>query len=233
MSAEHTINGRGFSARLIRSARRKTLGIVVRRGSVQVRAPQHLALKDIMAFVEHKTPWVQGVIERHRQLPVPRERTFNDGEPLAYLGRPLTLQLLTGSSNQIRVVDAHLHMARRTPGTSATRRKQLADWYRQEAEVYFTERCAYFSERLGLAPSAVKVRLYKSRWGSCTTRGAVHFNWLLMMAPPEVLDYVVVHELCHLRHFDHSPAFWALVASVLPDYQTHNLWLKRQTSLYW
>lgn len=231
-SATSTIHGSGFCAHLIRS-RRKTLGIVIRRGSVQVRAPQKLALASIVAFVEQKTPWIQTVLERHSQQPAPLQRCFEDGETLYYLGQKKTLRLLAGSAHRVQLLEDELWVQRRNLGTEQARRRQLADWYRQQAEVYFTQRCDYFAERLGLQPRALKVRLYKSRWGSCTQSGAVHFNWLLMMAPPAVLDYVVVHELCHLRYFDHSPAFWALVNKAMPDYKTHTAWLKQQSILYW
>lgn len=232
LSSSNIIQGHGFRAQLIRS-RRKTLGIVVKRGAVQVRAPQQLALADILVFVEQKTRWIQTILQRHSQLPSLPERLLVDGEALTYLGQSKTLRLVSASAHQVRLHGDEICLHRRDLGTRAARRQQLAQWYREQAAVHFQQRCAYFAERLGLHPRAIKVRLYKSRWGSCTQSGAVHFNWLLMMAPPEVLDYVVVHELCHLRYFDHSPAFWALVASALPEYKTQNNWLKKQNTLYW
>ena len=96
----------------------------------------------------------------------------------------------------------------------------------QAAKDYFPKRAAYYLPFTGGSFQRITIRDQKTRWGSCSARGTLSFNWRLMLAPPAVLDYVVVHELCHLTHMNHSPAFWALVESVCPDYRIHRKWLK-------
>ena len=96
----------------------------------------------------------------------------------------------------------------------------------REAAVYFPARAAYFAQLLGVSYGRITIRSQKSRWGSCSAKGNLNFNCLLMLAPPEIRDYVVVHELCHRLRMDHSPAFWQAVAGVLPDWQTRRAWLK-------
>lgn len=98
--------------------------------------------------------------------------------------------------------------------------------YIAAAKDYFPKRTAYFAPITGGNYQRITIRDQKTRWGSCSANGTLSFNWRLMLAPPAVLDYVVVHELCHLTHMNHSKAFWALVESACPEYRTHRKWLK-------
>lgn len=101
---------------------------------------------------------------------------------------------------------------------------------REAARAYFPKRAAYYQPMTGGTYQRISIRDQKTRWGSCSSRGTLSFNWRLMLAPPAVLDYVVVHELCHLTHMDHSPAFWQAVEAVLPDYRARRKWLKEHGS---
>ena len=94
------------------------------------------------------------------------------------------------------------------------------------AKKIFPERTAYFAKRMGVTYKRITIREQKTRWGSCSSAGNLNFNWLLILAPPEVLDYVVVHELCHRREMNHSQAFWKEVEKILPDYRERQKWLK-------
>lgn len=107
-----------------------------------------------------------------------------------------------------------------------TQRTALEKRYIEAAREYFPKRVAHFLPLTGGSFNRITIRDQKTRWGSCSARGTLSFNWRLMLAPPAVLDYVVVHELCHLTHMDHSKAFWASVEHVCPDYRIHRKWLK-------
>ena len=96
----------------------------------------------------------------------------------------------------------------------------------ERAKRIFPERTAYFALRMGVDYGRITIREQKTRWGSCSSKGNLNFNWKLILAPPEVLDYVVVHELCHLKKMNHSKAFWDEVGKVMPEYETYKLWLK-------
>ena len=108
------------------------------------------------------------------------------------------------------------------PGLSKEERTRL----QQEACRKISERTAYFAGKIGVSYGRITLRQQKTRWGSCSANGNLNFNWLLILAPPEVLDYVVVHELCHRRQMNHSQAFWNEVSAVLPGYKEQKKWLK-------
>lgn len=116
--------------------------------------------------------------------------------------------------------------ARPVSDLTEAQRASLAQRYIAAAKEYFPKRVAYFQPFTGGTYSRITIRDQKTRWGSCSARGTLSFNWRLMLAPPTILDYVVVHELCHLTHMNHSAAFWQAVEAVYPDYRTARKWLK-------
>ena len=104
--------------------------------------------------------------------------------------------------------------------------RRLEAPYRQAAKEYIPKRVAYYAQLLDVTYATISIRDPKTRWGSCSSKGNLSFSWRLILAPPKVLDYVVVHELCHRKEMNHSPRFWALVESMIPDYKIHRKWLK-------
>ncbi|MCM1173787.1 MAG: M48 family metallopeptidase [Blautia sp.] len=120
--------------------------------------------------------------------------------------------------------------SRPVSGLSAVQRTALENRYKEAARSYIPQRVAYYHDMTGGVYRRVSIRDQKTRWGSCSSKGTLSFNWRLMLAPPAVLDYVVVHELCHLTHMDHSAAFWQAVEAVCPDYRALRKWLKEHGS---
>ena len=108
-------------------------------------------------------------------------------------------------------------------------RAQMLDFYQREGEARLREALEACGRRMRLAPKAVRISAQKSLWGSCSDSGRISLNWRLIAAPPEVLEYVVIHELAHLRHLNHSPAFWRLVSRFCPDCKKHEQWLKKNS----
>lgn len=105
-------------------------------------------------------------------------------------------------------------------------RKELKKWYKKQAKEYITKRVAYYQDILGVSVTSVSIKSRKSQWGSCDSNGNLTFSWRLVMAAPKAIDYVVVHELCHRRHMDHSPKFWQEVKTYMPDYEEQKQWLE-------
>lgn len=105
-------------------------------------------------------------------------------------------------------------------------REGLEKRYRHAAKEYFPKRVEYYAQQIGVSYERIRIAEQKTRWGSCSGKGTLSFNWKLMLAPPKVLDYVVVHEVCHLKEMNHSPRFWNLVEEIMPDYKEYRKWLK-------
>ena len=247
MSAEASersvlVSGRAQPYLLIRrrGRRRLTLSVEPRRGLV-VLAPPRLALRDIEAFIVQEAEWWgERLAELAAWEAAHPPRAFASGERLPLLGEAWTLRVSEEPGRQRpRVTRAASNGGPGTivlvlpAGLAPAARRELAAlslerWYRRLAGELIAARIAHWGPDLGVAPAAISIRDTRSRWGSCSGAGRLSFNWKLTMAPPAVLDYLVVHELCHLVHADHSERFWALVASRLPDYERARRWLRRR-----
>ena len=111
-------------------------------------------------------------------------------------------------------------------GAELHQKEALEKRYRKAAKIYIPQRVEYYARHVGVTYEAVRIREQKTRWGSCSSNKTLSFNWRLMLAPPQILDYVIVHEVCHLRHMNHSKEFWSLVETIMPDYKDKKKWLK-------
>lgn len=218
-----------LQAQLKRSARRRSIGIKVHRGEVTVTAPVRASMAEVRAFVAQKARWINKHLELQRTSIAQQAAVkLGPGAELPFLGERLLLEATGPAVGVVRDGDRLLIGA-----DPLLYKAKIARWLAGQAQAYLPGRIKALAPLLGVEPRGFSVRFYKSRWGSCNRRGELQFNWLLMMAPSVVVDYVVVHELAHLRHFNHSPAFWQLVASVMPDYANHRTWLRQQTLLAW
>lgn len=214
----------GRSLRVVlQRRRRRTLAIHVHRdATVEVRAPVACPLEAVLEFVRRRRGWIMWQLERVATYPPTRALQYTQGEHHRYLGEWMVLALRAGSPRQGRLIDGRLLLTLREP-TDPTRVKRLLEqWYRDRASEVFAERLAYWSEHpaygeLELPP--LRLRRMSRRWGSCSYCGVITLNTGLVERRLELIDYVVVHELCHLRVFDHSARFYALLDEVLPDWR--------------
>ena len=211
-------------------SRRKTMSITVKPdGTIRVAAPKGTAGKTVQDWVASKSKWIADklaeVAVAHRDT-VPR--SYQSGEEFAYLGQPMRLELFCDpqqTKTKVRLREGTIQIS--GPDCSPpTVQAALETWYRWAAGRYIQARVGHYQTPVGRPPGRITIREQKTRWGSCSARGNLNFNWRIMMAPPEIIDYLVVHELCHLVHLDHSPQFWKLVGSIIPDYKARQNWLR-------
>lgn len=167
------------------------------------------------------------VVEKRRDFERYREkvpdRTFEAGETFPLLGTERELVIEPARSHAI--TDASIRLRESTVERSTVERV-LENVYRREARDHFSERADHYAEEMGVEYGKIEIRNQRTKWGSCSTTGTISLNWRLMMAPPEIVDYVVVHELAHLREANHGDAFWSLVAEHDPGYEAHAQWLE-------
>ncbi len=208
------------------SARRRTLSLELRAdGSLTVATPQGLSLATIRAFVESRRAWVEA--KRALLKPATAPRIFPEhGARLPYLGTELALNVSIAPARRAACRCESGSLLVKVPRDTAIR-PAIEAWYRRAAATHASARLAHFAPLVGRAARKLSIRAQRTRWGSCSARGAISLNWRLMQAPPEILDYVVVHELCHLLVPNHSPRFWAEVARVLPDWRERRAQLRQ------
>ena len=210
------------------SARRRRLALELRGdGTLRVGAPRGMSLDLIRAFVESHRAWIEAQRARQRLVaPRPEPLALQNGARLPYLGKELllTVDIAPRQRSLCRVIsDSALTI--KVPHASRMR-PTLETWYRREAARHAHARLAHFAPLVGRAARKLTIRAQRTRWGSCSARGAISLNWRLMQAAPEIFDYVVVHELCHLLEPNHSPRFWSQVERILPDYHARRAALR-------
>lgn len=237
---------------LIRSSRRKTIALQVTNAQIIVRAPTFVKTSYIENLVQSKLQWLaQKVAEqKHKSSSVPEFTLQFIGEklqdtPQIYInGIPHTVDIEFGHqqviyNSQQRRLTVVLNIRYRQLDLNSVNilakvKSQIDRWFKAQIEDYIAQKLVILSKQVGLKPTAYKVRKYKARWGSCNSRGELSFNYLLKMVPSWVIDYVIIHELCHLKHMNHSTKFWQLVATYCPEYQLAKDWLSQhQLYLRW
>lgn len=222
-----TIKGDGFTVDVIKSKRRKTMALKVNRHGVVIHIPSMLPLRFAQHFVEKKSSWIKTKLHQQSQQIV-IEKQFINGETLLLLGESYSLQLHDAQMKPMISIAGNniVCYARLDKVTKPAIRASFVAWYKQQAQHYLQERSDQLSLQTGLKAQSITVKTYRARWGSCTLSGHIQYNWKLIMAPSDVIDYVIIHELCHTKHHNHSAAFWQLVASYMPNYHTARNWLK-------
>lgn len=219
--------------------RRKTLAIYLYAdGRVVVRAPHGCSPAHIAAFVAERTAWITRKQRERaaRPVSVPPARTYTEGDAFVVLGESYRLSLNMGACEQVVLGDGILQVQVCQTACSQAHIARLIDgWYRTQATRIFEERLAVWVARVavvGIAPpQRLTIRLMKSRWGSCSSQRRVTLNLRLITMPLDIIDYVIAHELCHLREMNHSRRFYALLDGVLPGWRTQRTWLRRQAAI--
>lgn len=215
------INNQIFEYTLKRSSR-KTIAIEIGYdGTMIVRAPFQVPVSTIEELLQNKKHWIY---ENQKKR---MKESAHKKDCVYYLGRSLMLQMKEHRSNHLEVELGQDHLVIKKPvGFSLNVPVFLEHWYKKQALALITKTVEEYSQIMQVTYHNITIKDQKTRWGSCSSKGNLNFNYRLIMAPQEVLTYVVVHELAHRIHMDHSRAFWNQVGKVMPDYERNRLWLK-------
>lgn len=210
-------------------------------GTVEVRGPRLMSDAFVRNFVEAKADWI---IQKRKEVAEhqskKRTHTYQSGDVFLYLGEEYVLTLVAAGRKCVELTRSdgpvesphdtqmcHNKLTLHTTSFEAKAiEKHIKEWYKKQATDYITRRVEHFAPEIPGEHTGITMENRKGRWGSCSSTRELTFNWRLILAPPEIIDYVVVHELCHLKHMDHSPAYWKAVGSILPDYKARREWLK-------
>jgi predicted metal-dependent hydrolase len=202
---------------LVRRRGRRGVGLKVDERGLTVSAPATMAVSRIEALARESERWILRKIAEWSARQVPPVE-WRDGAPLHFLGEIVTLRLAPGTRPGVQLVAGELRVTARGGGAEDIRRA-VVRWYRRAAREWLAERTRLLALRAGLEPPRFMVSSAMARWGSCNSRREVRLAWRLVKAPLDLVDYVICHELAHLRHMNHSRAFWAEVARQCPDYE--------------
>jgi len=226
-----TLGDMKINYKIVRS-NRKTMGLIVDPDEgVIIRSPKNVSEEKIKEVVKKKSSWLLQKLDKVAEIkPAPTPLEFMSGEKLMYLGRRYRLKVKEYNKKKVKVKFYQGMFIVKEPINLDKRREVIRDkiiaWYRQQADHKIKERVDKYKGKIGVDPNMIRVKKQKKRWGSCSSKGNLNFNWKLIMAPMSIVDYLVIHELVHLKHSNHSREFWQTVEAVIGDYEQRQEWLR-------
>jgi predicted metal-dependent hydrolase len=221
---------RDIEYQLLPGADRQTTDIVIERsGVITVRPPLRITPEQADEIVFRKRMWIYRNLAEWRDLNAIRvTREWVSGESFLYLGSSYRLQLVQEQDESLKLKDGRFCLLRAIveAGGSEAAHLSFEAFYSEKGLPRIKKRVAYFAGKAGVSAGSVQIKELGYRWASCLKNGDLHFHWKCLMAPLTIIDYIVVHELCHMHYRDHSDAFWNEVDKVLPDYRDRKEWLR-------
>ena len=208
----------------LRRSKRRSIGFLIADEGLRVTAPRWVTLAQIEQALQEKQNWIVAKLREKREQQTKRmqpKMKWEDGAQLSYLGAPLTLRIASGLQMAVSHDQEQKSLSICLPPEASEQqlKDRVQSWLQQEAKRIFNARLPVFAQNLGVRYHSMSLSSATTRWGSCTSEGKIRLNWRLIHFSPEIIDYVVAHELSHLREMNHSADFWATVESVLPDYE--------------
>lgn len=202
------------------SARRRTLGLRIDHRGLTVHVPKRFPKHSLEQFLRDKSDWIRRKLKEWENRSTETETlAWENGTSLQYLGNAITLKLSADSKSRTVILDgAQLCVALPHPEDTVAIRRKVVQWYAKQARTDFERRIALLAARLGVNTPPLFLSNASTRWGSCNSRGDIRLNWRLIQAPPHIINYVVAHELAHLKEMNHSAKFWAWVETLYPEY---------------
>ena len=215
---------------IIRS-RRHTIALHVNSdATLTVKIPYGVSIGFVERFIEEKRGWIEKKQARFRELNDKfKPKQYAEGEEFIFAGRAYPLEIVPGSTAKIALTkEGKLRITQKCLESP----KHYIEWfYKQFAKKYITARTAEIAEAFGYKYKSIKINSAKTRWGSCSPNGSINFSWRLVIMPPEMIDYVIVHELVHLEINDHSKRFYSRMSRLMPDHKKREKWLKDNSAM--
>ncbi|KNF09270.1 protein of unknown function DUF45 [Gottschalkia purinilytica] len=208
--------------------KRKTIKISIEsEDSITVISPPWVNKKRIMEIVELNSEGIYNEIEKLKELGF-KHKNIEERTTILYLGREYRFKITFNEKIKQRHIELTDNIFCVYTNTQEQEKivQTIKTWYIENGIGIIIERINYYKQYIDVSPQKIKLKEQKKRWGTCTSKGNLLFNWRIIMAPIDIIDYIVVHEMCHLIHFNHSKNFWNLVESIIPDYRERKEWLK-------
>jgi hypothetical protein len=220
-----TILGHGILIDIKRTLTLKAIAIRVKGKRVTIKVPFFINNNLIQQLVNKKLSWIKKQLNiQSKFLPLEKKLYIND-EKFLYLGKYYKLKILKNKKYSVNIEGDFLQVNVKNELNILKVKKLLKEWFREKSFIYFKKETYNYAKINNLKINSVKVREYKARWGSCSNKGDISFNWRLIMAPPKIIEYVIIHELMHIKEHNHSPKYWNYVKSLYPNINEAKEWL--------
>ena len=219
--------------KLIKTNKRKTISIVLKSDGIYIKAPHSVDEKYIFNLLRNKEAWlIKKLKETNNCYPIEKKK-FIDNEVFFFHGLALKLKIYKSNENKVFLIKKDLHLVCYYENIKAVK-KNLENWYKNECCKYLRKRTDFISKKLKINYKNLLIKNYKRKLGSCSFHGNITFNWRIIMFPRPIVDYIIIHELCHRVHFNHSKKFWLKVEEYCQNFKEHKSWLKKNINIiYW
>ena len=217
--------GSNISIDIRRTMRLKLISIKIHKNCIKITAPFLISNKKIENFLQDKYTWIKKQLHIQSNIQQFIKKKYVDGEIFLYLGNIYKLKIIFGQKYSIKIDNNLLIVVVKNIHNIIKIKRLIRKWLHNQSNLYFKEKTFYYAKKNNLNIKSLKVREYKTRWGSCSINGDISFNWRLIMAPPQIIEYVIIHELMHIKEHNHSSRFWDLVKSQYPCIKEAKQWL--------
>jgi predicted metal-dependent hydrolase len=205
-------------------SRRKTVALIIQAdGKLTVRAPMRMSGIEVRKFVQNHEAWIRKNQDRLKSSPPPPEKGFQEGELLMFMGQEYPLTIVKHQRPSLILTDTKFQLSF---SKLLSARQEFTNWYKTQARTVISKRVDFYANQLKFKYTKIRISSARTRWGSCSSKGTLSFSWRLVIAPPEIVDYVVLHELVHTQVKNHSKKFWLRLSEILPEYKMRVCWLK-------
>lgn len=222
-----SLHGQTYTYVLIKEPRKSVRLKMLTADSIEVKTPRRFSLQKTERILRQNEHWIQ---QHHKQFlqkdAVQVNRDLASGSAVLWRGTPVILAITKSAEKQTRCTLTNGFLQIEHSHFGEAFQNDLKKWYINQSKKYLTDRTAYWQEKINVTIGKIQIKDQKTRWGSCSSLGNINFNWRMIMAPPETMDYLIIHELCHRIHLNHSPEFWAMVSAYCPGYKQQQSWLK-------
>ena len=208
-----------------RSIRLNSASIKISKNYIKVVAPFFLSNRNINDLLKKKFNWIKNQLLIQQKIQPSVNKIYVNNEEFKYLGESYKLQIRKGSRYSVKIENNLLIVVVKNTENTIKIQKLIHKWFHEKSTSYFEEKTFLYAKENNLKITSVKVREYKARWGSCSINGNITFNWRLIIAPPEIIKYVIIHELVHLIEHNHSPKYWEHVKKIYPNIDEAKNWL--------
>ena len=219
-----------FNIIIKRTNRKKTVSFRIINQEVEISAPKFLSDREIYNLVEIKINWIKNKLALEKLNIVSIKRKYENGDKFLYLGSEYSLKIKKSYNDNIYVKDKYLIVEVKNVLAKNNIKNIIKNWYIFESKKYLTKTNTYYEILIGVKSNKLLFGQYKSKWGSCNSKKTISYDWRIIMAPFEVIHYLIIHELCHIKYPNHSKHFWKYVEKYMINYKIQKKWLKNNSN---